>query len=179
MLNILNKIPAIFLIIFLACGLRAGTAYDENKIAGISFTAPENWNETQPTSSMRAFQFAIPGAVPHDDAEMAVFYFGRGMGGGVQANIDRWKGQFTVLRQDKTEERQVNGLEVVVVTLKGTYQPTGGPMMAAQGPPVEDFAVLGAIAAAPEGPVFFKMTGPEKTIDNAREDFNRLINSIR
>lgn len=158
--------------------LPVDAARDANKVAGVSFTAPEAWTSTQPSSSMRVFQFTVPGATLELSAEMAVFYFGEGMGGGIQANIDRWKGQFEKLTGENTEKRRVNGIDVVIVTLKGVYQPSGGPMMASQGPPLEDFAVLGAIVAAPQGPVFFKMTGPQETIDHAREDFNQLISSL-
>ena len=41
------------------------------------------------------------------------------------------------------------------------------------------YKMLGAIVTAPEGNVFIKFTGPEKTIDAASKEFNDMINSVR
>ena len=44
---------------------------------------------------MRAATYAVaPAAGDTAPAECALYFFGAGLGGGVQANIDRWKGQF-------------------------------------------------------------------------------------
>jgi len=38
---------------------------------------------------------------------------------------------------------------------------------------------LGAIIEAPEGPVFFKITGPEETVVQALDDFQQLVESVK
>jgi len=61
----------------------------------------------------------------------------------------------------EVKELNVNGIKVTTIYLEGTYN--AGMMMSAGGPK-PGFAALGAIAEGNQGPVFFKMTGPEKTI---------------
>ncbi len=74
--------------------------------------------------------------------------------------------------------KEVNGLHVTLVQIGGTYLAPGGPMMESQGKK-PNFRLLGAIVEAPEGSVFFKLTGPRKTIEAAHADFDTLVNSIR
>ena len=149
----------------------------EKTIAGMSFSTPENWKETEPSSSMRKFQFEIPGK--SKTAELAVFYFGENQGGDVKSNIERWKSQFTKLDKEETNEKAAGGMKVTQTTLEGSFQLTMGPMMAAHGKPADNYSVLGAIVEAPEGSVFFKMTGPKETLDGAKESFSSLINSVK
>jgi hypothetical protein len=50
-------------------------------------------------------------------------------------------------------------------------------MMESQGKK-ENYRLLGAIVEAPEGLVFFKFTGPAKTIAAADTEFDALIGSV-
>ena len=153
-------------------------AGEPKSIAGISFTAPDAWKETQPSSSMRAFQFEVPGE-GDQKAELAVFYFGEGQGGDIQGNIDRWKAQFTELKDDQQSEKTISDAKIHQVLLEGTYQQSGGPMMAAVGEPLKEAALLGAIIEAPQGAVFLKMTGPGAVVKKAAPDFEALLNSLK
>jgi hypothetical protein len=40
------------------------------------------------------------------------------------------------------------------------------------------YRLLGAIVEAPEGPVFFKLTGPAKTVAVAKADFEKMLSSL-
>ena len=52
----------------------------------------------------------------------------------------------------------------------------GGPA----GEPKPAFALLGAIVeTGPASGWFFKLTGPEKTLDAAKGDFDRMVDSLR
>ena len=73
--------------------------------------------------------------------------------------------------------RVVNGIKVTLVKVSGTYLAPGGPMMQSQGKK-ENYRLLGAIAEAPEGSVFFKFTGPAATVSAAEENFNSFISSL-
>ena len=109
----LKIISTLVILSFLAVpqGLAAG---GEKAVAGISFAAPETWTETEPVSTMRTFQFEVPGSAPNLKADLAVFYFGQGAGGDVQSNILRWKSQFTKLAGEQTEERNVNSNSLTI-----------------------------------------------------------------
>ncbi|MGA9120272.1 MAG: hypothetical protein WB699_12990, partial [Bacteroidota bacterium] len=60
----------------------------------------------------------------------------------------------------------------------GSYLAPSGPMMMPSGKK-DNFKLLGAIVEGAEGSVFFKFTGPAKTIDTSTPEFNAMIESIR
>jgi len=148
----------------------------------VNFAAAESWEELPVSSPMRKYQFRIPKiAEDAEDGEMAVFYFGPGQGGSVESNIERWQSQFQPSPGSKEVASQistktVNGLKVTVLSMEGSFQAA----MAMQGSSVKnDYALLGAIAEGPQGPVFFKLYGPRKTVQNARPAFDALVESFK
>ncbi len=151
---------------------------------GLAWTAPKTWRVAPSPSTMRVVTYQVP-AAPSDreDAEVGVFFFGEGQGGGVQANIDRWLGQFTPEKgssgkSDPTKTRRVKsgGFDVTTVSTSGTYS-TGMPGGPAQ--PKAGWALYGAIVEGAKGPVFFKMVGPQKTVLRAHAELDELIASLR
>ena len=53
-----------------------------------------------PPPPMRFKQFTIPAAAgDQNDAELVIFFFGPGQGGGTDANLTRWKGMFDAARR--------------------------------------------------------------------------------
>jgi hypothetical protein len=127
---------------------------------------------------MRVATYDVPGAKDAEAGQCAVFYFGRGQGGGVEANVQRWAGQFKEKPTPKQERRTVAGLSVTLVDVEGTYTNPGGGMMQSQGEKA-GYRLLGAIVEAPEGNVFFKLTGPAATVSAAEAAFDGLIGSIQ
>ncbi|MBI5472789.1 MAG: hypothetical protein HY961_10640 [Ignavibacteriae bacterium] len=147
-----------------------------NSVAGVQWAVPTGWKEGPP-KQMRVATYVIPAAAGDEEGgELGVFYFGSGQGGDVQTNIDRWVGQFENARPNQTA-KTVNGMKVELITIAGTYLSPSGPMMQSSGKK-ENYKLLGAIVAAPEGSVFFKLTGPEKTVNAARKDFDGLVGSL-
>jgi hypothetical protein len=151
---------------------------------GLTWTAPTEW-AAQGERPMRAATYKIPAAKGDaEGGELAVFYFGQGQGGAVDANVKRWVGQFQTAegkpvdtKATKTKTEKVNGMPVTTVDVKGTYA-GGGPMM---GPstPKPGYRLLGAIVEGPEGAVFFKLTAPEKTAAAAEKPFRKLLESVK
>jgi hypothetical protein len=149
--------------------------------AGLKWTAPAGWT-SQGRTSMRAATYAFP-ATPGDNgpSECVVYFFGAGQGGTIEANLDRWKGQFT--QPDgkpaaaKVEKRTIHGLPVTTIETAGNYSGMGGPMAqshAAQ----PGYRMLGAIVEGPGGNLFLKLTGPGKAITGRRAQFEQLLNSF-
>jgi len=143
---------------------------------GIAWTVPGSWTEGQ-GSAMRVATYDVPGAKGAESGQCAVFYFGRGQGGGVDANVQRWAGQFKEKPTAKHERRTVAGVPVTRVEVEGTYLNPGGGMMQSQGEK-PGYRLLGAIVEAPEGNVFFKLTGPAATVGAAEAAFDGLVGSI-
>ncbi len=150
----------------------------------LKFVAPADWISEKPTSSMRQAQYRLPRVEGDpEDAELVVFYF-QGGGGGVQANIDRWIGQFT--RPDgssandsaKTSHKTSHGVPITVVDVSGTYVAGMGSMMTEpKGKP--SFRMLAAVAESGSGPWFFKLTGPEKTVARWETSFQSFLDTIQ
>lgn len=142
-----------------------------NEKQAITWSKPAAWQEAPNPNSMRLATYLTP-----DQAELAVSR----AGGALDANIDRWAGQFGEEGKSKLarETRKVEGIEVTIVTTSGSsYAGMSGEVK--QG---EEMALLAAIVPSPDGSdqaYFFKMTGPKKSVDSARKDFDGLIGSIR
>jgi hypothetical protein len=132
---------------------------------------------------MRAATYIIPAAAGDGEgAECAVF---KNIGGGVAANIKRWIDQFEQTdgsssdSKAKQNKETINGLNVSTVDLTGTFK--GGGMAMAGQPTAKKpgYRLLGAIVETPQGEIFFKLTGPEKTVAAAQPEFQSLLKSIK
>jgi hypothetical protein len=150
---------------------------------GIAWTVPAGW-EMGPEHQMRVATYRIHAiAGDPEDAECAVYFFGPGQGGSVEANLDRWAQQFTgpggksPTEPPKIEKRVIAGLRVSTLTASGTYLGAGG-MMSQEEVKKPNFRMRAAIIEAPQGLVFFKLTGPLNTVAAADGDFNSLLASV-
>ncbi len=152
-------------------------------VDGIRYTAPAKWS-LQPDRPMRVATYTVPQAAGDPEAgECGVFFFGPGQGGSVQANLDRWTGQFQTpggqkIGDPKTSKETVAGINVTMVDISGTYMQSSGPMMAAkQAKP--NYRMIAAVVEGKQGPLFIKLTGPKKTVAAAEADFAAMIKSIK
>lgn len=151
---------------------------------GISWSIPGGW-ASGGEKPMRLETYTInPVQGDTDSAECAVFYFGPSSGGGTLDNLRRWASQFeqpdgtNSLEKAKIDSMSINGLNVVTMDLDGTYLVSSGPMMQVSDKK-ENYRLLGAIVEGPQGSVFFKLTGPQKTVESAKDGFDALIKSIK
>jgi hypothetical protein len=145
--------------------------------AGVRWNPPQRWSQ-QPERPMRVATYSVPSAQGDPEGgECAVFYFGAGQGGTIDDNINRWIGQFENGATHSRSLKDVNAMKVSFVQINGTYLSPAGPMMQTQGKK-SDYRLLGAIVQAPQGLVFFKLTGPAKTVAAAESEFNGLIESV-
>ena len=108
------------------------------------------------------------------------YHFGAGGGGGDDANIARWVGQFQpgddgAPAKPKREELKLGGKTVLLVHIKGTF--LAGGAMAAKKTPMPGYAMIGAIIPSAGGSVYLKVTGPEAAVAAAAEDVKKLIGS--
>ena len=104
-------------------------------------------------------------------AEVVFFHFGPGQGGSVEANIQRWIGQF----QDggaATAEEVVGSSKVHFVKVEGTFL---SGMPGTEPTPKKGYGMRGAILQSPEGDVYIKMTGPAKLVEASEGTFRRMV----
>jgi hypothetical protein len=140
--------------------------------APFEWKAPARWQLVANANSMRIATYRVPHA-PGDseDAELSVVQ----AGGSVDANAERWIGQFDSASQKtaKRGTRKVGSLDVAMVEVQGTYSGGMGKESSRAG-----WALLGAIAPTSSLPCFFKLTGPAKSVLAARPEFDALIASL-
>ena len=143
--------------------------------SGILWTVPAGWRTGSPRA-MRLATYMVGGSDPRLSAECAVFYFGQGLGGGVDENIDRWAGQFSGTPNSARTVLTEHGMKVTRVEIAGTFLAPGVDMQSqAQ---LNGWKLLGAIVEGPKGNVFFKLTGPADMIDRTADDFDGLLASL-
>ncbi len=144
-------------------------------VSAFTFTRPAEWKQAQPKSPMRKAQLEVPAKDGGKSAEVVFFFFGEGQGGDVQANVQRWLGQFTSAEgAQKVEPQDFGGVKVTLVSTEGTMKasPISGVTEEQAG-----FALLGAILEHADGPVFAKMTGPVALVKASRESFIEMVKS--
>lgn len=147
------------------------------RCAGLTFEKPAQWAWQQPSMRFRTLQYSVPGFDGSGDAELIFSVFGAGDGGPVDANIDRWVGQFS--GQDgappRVERSQmtVQGMSVSYVELEGSYAGMGAAA------PRAGWAQLGAIMQAPGRNVFIRLLGPDVTVLENKDAFDAMLQSAR
>ena len=116
----------------------------------------------------------MPGADGADQAKISV----SSVGGTVEANIARWKGQFRDAAgtpsavEPKVTKFEVADMPVTIVELAGQYKGMG---MIDYAP---DQLFLTAIVQAPINQIFVKFVGPRKTVEANREAFMAMIKGL-
>jgi hypothetical protein len=149
----------------------------ENTAAGVLWSYPSRWTKGAPRQ-MRVVTYVIPAAEGDSEpGECAVSYFGSGAGGDAEMNIMRWSSQFDGSPAPVRKDDNIGGINVVKVQISGSYLAPAGPMMEATGKK-ENFRLYGAIVEAPEGKLFFKFTGPAKTVESAASELDALVGSL-
>jgi hypothetical protein len=139
------------------------------------FTRPVKWEWVESTSKMRKAQLKVTDAASKASADVAFYYFGTNGAGGVQANVDRWLGQFAEPKDQinaKVEHTTVGKTKLTYVQAEGTYN-SGMPGGAVT--PMPDYALVGAILESDQGNVYVRMTGPKAFVRSAVVDFKKMI----
>jgi len=145
--------------------------------AGLAWNAPARW-EGGEASGMRLATYHVPAAKGGDAAECAVYYFGPGQGGGVDANLQRWIGEFEEPGTHNVATREVRGMKVSQLEVTGKYRAHAMGTGATDMMEHDDWALLGAVVEGPNGDLFFTLTGPAPTVKNASKEFDAMLGSL-
>ena len=155
-----------------------GQTSERQALGPLSAVAPTGWVAQQPSSSMRVAQYGLPGLA--GEATLGIFFFGPGQGGSVEANIERWYGQFGQEdgqpAQRRRWTRQVGDIEITGIDVSGTFS---AGMGMGNTEPQAGYRMLGAIAVHRSGAVFFKMTGPAQTVEQWAASFDEYLGSLQ
>lgn len=151
-------------------------------IGPVTYQVPSDWNRQQARRSFRVAQWAIPTAKGDTRAPEIYFSFLSGDGGGVDANIDRWIGQFASKKSKPERDKfEAAGVKFYTVDVQGTYKESmGGPFAGGKVTPRKNYRMLGAVIVIPDqdGVYFVRMTGPEKSVGAQVENFRHMLESV-
>lgn len=147
------------------------TGAREKRFEGLTLTIPADWTEQAPASEFIQAEYTLTG--PGGPARLTM----SSAGGGLEANLERWRGQFTRGPNDPPPQQEtipVGGADAVLIELVGTFRDGLGG-----GGEKPNWCMLGAII--PTGPAnfFIKLTGPRETVVEHRNAIRQLVTSAR
>ena len=167
----------------LAVGGEKATPFE---LDGLSSPVPATW-KVSPAKGLRLYQIAVPKvAGDSEDAEIVVFYFGPGSGGGVAENIKRWKAMFDAPKGKDIEDvakvtkMKAGDVEITYLDVEGTYLskfPPNAPN--AKTERKENFRMFSVVFESKNGPYFLRMTGPAKTMAARKDAFDGWLKNFK
>lgn len=143
----------------------------DREFPGITLTIPAGWEERPRSSDMIHAEYQLDG--PAGVARLTL----SSTGGGLEANLERWRNQFQRQPDDPAPQQTaitVDGKPAMLIELWGTFH--DGFRRDGHQP---DWSMLGA--AIPTGPAHFfvKLTGPRETVAVHREAIRNLVLTAR
>jgi hypothetical protein len=168
-----QPLRTVLVLFMLAAAIALAEDPADFEVGSFKFTRPASWQWVQVTSPMRKAQLNVPGKDGGKPAEVVFFVFGSGAGG-VQANVQRWLGQFEAKPDAaKTETKELSGVKVTFVSTEGTF---ASGMPGSPTTPMPDYALRGAILdAGGDELIFVKMTGPAALVKENEKSFAGMI----
>ncbi|MBI5363794.1 MAG: hypothetical protein HZA53_11495, partial [Planctomycetes bacterium] len=141
--------------------------------SGLAWDLPRGWS-VLPPGPMRVASFRVAGDAR---AECWLSLLG-GDGGGLKANLDRWRTQMglapiSVAELDALPRHTLLGGEGVLVDCTGKYTGMGAAGAAT------DARMLGLARVEPGGSAFLKLIGPSSVVAAERDAFLALARSLR
>ena len=133
--------------------------------AGLTLRVPTAWQQHEPISAMRVMQFKLLGPSDEESAELAVFRFPGG--GGLDANIRRWVGQFAERgRTVRVTQGVAEQGDYVLVEVAGTYnKPVGAPMRRqTRAVPGQRMIAVILTRVGADSPFFIKAVGEDRVV---------------
>jgi hypothetical protein len=153
------------------------------KVGKLSATTPANWKKEKPANLLRSFQFKLPGAEDHPDAEIAVFPESHPS---TEKNFPRWKAQFIPPEGETTDDISKTGnwnipsATVSYLDIRGTWKykerpqdPKSKEML------LNDYRVIWVIVAEKEEATHIRYSGPAVNVEKHYKAFEEWVKSLK
>lgn len=140
---------------------------------------PAAWTFRKPSSTMRLAEYVAgaPGG-----AEIVVYYFGASQGGTVDANLERWKSQFSNPKGGAVEEKitheKSGAFPLTIAEYRGTYARGIGPGSAPEAARPNN-TLIAVVAETPKGTLFFQLFGPTEAVNAQRAAYLDFVRSMK
>jgi hypothetical protein len=153
------------------------------KVNKLSAAAPAGWKSEKPANRLRSFQFKLPGAADHAEAEVIVM---PESSPDAEKNFPRWKGSFvapegkTTDDISKTAKWDVPGSTVNVLDVTGTWKykerpfdPKSKEML------LDNYRVIWVIIADKDEATHVRLSGPAPSVDKHAAAFEKFVKSLK
>jgi hypothetical protein len=152
----------------------AAATSQQLKFDGIEFTAPADWNQVSIPPEKKGFIDAQL-MIPAGGDELALTL--SSIGGGIDANVERWKTQFEMDGGSKPiiEPIDIGGRKGTWVDLAGTFQSSIGGKPG----PHPNSRMLGVGIPAEPRDFYLKVTGPAEAVEKVREPLREFVATAR
>ena len=146
MLRVKHLSLLVLTLLFVAPTLSAADKTKKVMAKDITLNVPTTWKQSPASNNLRTAQFAIPKVEgDRDDAELVVYFFG-GAGGGVNANLERWSGQFQPGgKKQKIYKGESKQGEYYLLDITGVYNKPIGPPINRQTNPTPGYQMLAVV----------------------------------
>ncbi len=137
---------------------------------GLEFVVPSGWEKVALSQFQRGIisaKFQMPDAGP--DVTLTLSR----SGGGIEANLDRWRGQFEASRDEVTETLQVANADATLIDMEGRFSAGFGRE------PQDGWRMIGVVVDLPDQGYFLKLTGPVDQVKKVEPEFRELITSAK
>jgi hypothetical protein len=158
-------------------------------VAPLLWDAPGSWTKlpVPPSGAKKAAYRIEKVGNDKEEAEMNVFFLGTGSKGDPAGVLKEWFGQFDgdAAATARREQLDVKGFQVEAVEVAGTFKiGLTPPARGHKQPPVQmvknNWRLHGAIVKTTDrGNWFFKLTGPDETVQSARSAFRVMLGTLR
>jgi hypothetical protein len=153
------------------------------KLNKLSAPAPSDWKKEKPSNLLRSYQFKLPGAKDHPEAELAIYNESLP---GAAKNFPKWKNTFvapegkTVDDIARTAKWEVPGAKVDVLDISGTWKyrerpqdPKSKEML------LDDWRVIWVIIEEKDETHHLRLSGPAVTVDAHARAFEKWVKSLK
>jgi len=158
-------------------------------VAPLLWDAPGSWTRLQapPNGPKKASYRVDKVGNDKEEAELNVFFLGTGSKGDPGPVFKEWMSQFDgdVATLAQREHFEVRGFKVETVEVSGTFKialtpPAKGRKQAPVSMVKNNWRLHGAVVKTPDrGNWFFKLTGPDESVQSARSAFRSLLETLR
>ncbi len=157
------------------------------KLVNLSAAAPADWKSEKPANTLRKYQFKLPGAKDHPDAELTVM--GESLPGAAK-NFPKWKATFvapegkTTDDISKTATWDVPGATVNVLDVSGTWKYKEKPVDKKE-TLLDDWRVIWVIVEEKDAKgglaeaFHFRLSGPKVTMDEQAPKFEKWLRGLK
>ena len=147
----------------------AGVSGKRRQYTGISFEIPSNW--TDQAAQMVDSKYVV--STEHGDIEITL----TSMGGGIDANLDRWVKQVRRESNDKPNSSTVDiaGVEAKKVDVRGQYASGVGSDKGTR----QETRLIGIAVPLPLRDFFIKLVGPREAVVEFDDELQSFLKTAR